>query len=60
MVTEEYSLQNHTVQICDLSTDEIAKSNNWIGSNQVLVSLLTFAQKVDNIAISFKHKHQRL
>lgn len=36
MVTKEYSLENHTVQICDLSTDEIAKSNNWIGSNQVI------------------------
>lgn len=36
MVTEEYSLKNHTVQICDLSTDEIAKCNNWIGTNQVL------------------------
>ncbi|XP_060867657.1 nucleolar protein 12 [Metopolophium dirhodum] len=36
MVTREYNLENHTVQICDLSTDEIAKSNNWIGSNQVI------------------------
>lgn len=35
MVTEEYNLQNHTVQICDLSTVEIAKKNNWIGANQV-------------------------
>lgn len=35
MVTEEYNLKNHTVQICDLSTDEIAKNNNWIGANQV-------------------------
>ncbi|XP_050420910.1 nucleolar protein 12 [Adelges cooleyi] len=35
-VTEEYNLDNHTVQICELSTDEIAKSNNWIGSNQVV------------------------
>ncbi|NP_001156060.1 uncharacterized protein LOC100159214 [Acyrthosiphon pisum] len=36
MVTREYNLENHTVQICDLSTDEIAKSNNWIGSNKVI------------------------
>lgn len=41
MVTKEYNLENHTVQICDLSTDEIAKSNNWIGTNQVLF-ILTF------------------
>lgn len=37
MVTKEYSLENHTVQVCDLSTDEIAKSNNWIGANQVIL-----------------------
>lgn len=42
MVTKEYSLKNHTVQICDLSTDEIAKSNNWIGSNQVTIKILIF------------------
>lgn len=42
MVTKEYSLKNHTVQICDLSTDEIAKSNNWIGSNQVVTTILIF------------------
>lgn len=42
MVTKEYSLKNHTVQICDLSTDEIAKSNNWIGSNQVVFTILIF------------------
>lgn len=42
MVTKEYSLKNHTVQICDLSTDEIAISNNWIGSNQVITTILIF------------------
>lgn len=31
---EEYDTENVTVQIVELSTDEIAKSNNWIGANR--------------------------
>lgn len=31
---EEYDTENVTVQIVELSTDEIAKSNNWIGANK--------------------------
>lgn len=31
---EEYDTGNVTVQIVELSTDEIAKSNHWIGSNR--------------------------
>lgn len=31
---EEYDTENVTVQIVELSPDEIAKSNNWIGSNK--------------------------
>lgn len=31
---EEYDTENVTVQIVELSTDAIAKSNNWIGANR--------------------------
>lgn len=31
---EEYDTENVTVQIVELSTDEIVKSNNWIGANK--------------------------
>lgn len=31
---EEYDTENVTVQIVELSTDEIAKSNHWIGANK--------------------------
>lgn len=34
MKEEEYDTENVTVQIVELSTDEIAKSNNWIGANK--------------------------
>lgn len=34
MKEEEYDTENVTVQIVELSTDEIAKSNNWIGANR--------------------------
>lgn len=34
MKEEEYDTENVTVQIVELSPDEIAKSNNWIGSNK--------------------------
>ncbi|CAH0388990.1 unnamed protein product [Bemisia tabaci] len=32
--TEEYDLGTHSVCITELSTDEIAKHNNWIGANR--------------------------
>ncbi|XP_050544015.1 nucleolar protein 12 [Daktulosphaira vitifoliae] len=47
-VTEEYNLENHTVQICELSTDEIAKTNNWIGSNQVVYEEEKKSEKEDS------------
>lgn len=54
MVTKEYSLENHTVQVCDLSTDEIAKSNNWIGSNQVgIINFNLNDRKLYEYQISF-------
>lgn len=31
---EEYDTENVTVQIVELSTDDIAESNNWIGRNK--------------------------
>lgn len=31
---QEYDTENVTVQIVELSTDEIAKENNWIGANR--------------------------
>lgn len=35
---EEYDTENVTVQIVELSTDELAKSNNWIGPNKPIYS----------------------
>lgn len=35
--TEEYDLGTHSVCITELSTDEIAKHNNWIGANRVSI-----------------------
>lgn len=34
MKEQEYDTENVTVQIVELSTDEIAKSNNWIGAKR--------------------------
>lgn len=34
MKEEEYDAEDVTVQIVELSPDDIAKSNNWIGSNK--------------------------
>lgn len=34
MKEEEYDTENVTVQIVELSTDELAKTNNWIGANK--------------------------
>lgn len=31
---EEYDTENVTVQVIELSSDDIAKSNNWIGANK--------------------------
>lgn len=33
---EEYETENVTVQIVELSTDEMAKTNNWIGANKII------------------------
>ncbi|XP_063229479.1 nucleolar protein 12 [Bacillus rossius redtenbacheri] len=33
--SKEYDLENHTVSILELSSNEMAKKNNWIGLNRV-------------------------
>lgn len=50
MKEEEYDTENVTVQIVELSPDEIAKSNNWIGSNKPVYELNGSNNKVKSNA----------
>lgn len=35
LLEEEHDLGTHSVEIKELSTNELAEQNNWIGANQV-------------------------
>lgn len=37
LVSENYELENHSVNILELSASDLAEKNNWIGMNKVAV-----------------------
>ena len=37
IISQNYELENHSVNITELSTSDLAEKNNWIGFNKVII-----------------------